>query len=304
MMRIASTQYHTTMNTALQKASSQLEDILAKMASGEKYSLPSENPVATVRLSRLYREEAALDQYRDNISALQSRLTQNETYLTSMSNDMLSARDLLVWAADGSNTSADVTAMAESLQPLLESLLYVANSTDAEGRYVFSGTAVDSPTITYDAAAPVGSRYTFTGNTEEQRVVVGTGVTQPANVTLPEVADMLNQLDRVLTTLQTPGVNVNDAAVRADITTAMESLDDVIESISGRIAGLGGAQNILTTLETSHANVSLSNQQAALTLGQLDYAEATVQMNGYTTAVQATQKAYSEVSKLSLFDVI
>lgn len=304
MMRIASTQYHTTMNTALQKASSQLEEILAKMASGEKYSLPSENPVATVRLSRLYREEAALDQYRDNISALQSRLTQNETYLTSMSNDMLSARDLLVWAADGSNTSADVTAMAESLQPLLESLLYVANSTDAEGRYVFSGTAVDSPTITYDAAAPVGSRYTFTGNTEEQRVVVGTGVTQPANVTLPEVADMLNQLDRVLTTLQTPGVNVNDAAVRADITTAMESLDDVIESISGRIAGLGGAQNILTTLETSHANVSLSNQQAALTLGQLDYAEATVQMNGYTTAVQATQKAYSEVSKLSLFDVI
>lgn len=304
MMRISSTQYHTTMNTALQKASFRLEDILQKMASGEKYTLPSEHPVTTVRLSRLYREEAALDQYRDNISALQSRLTQNEVYLTSMTNDMLSARDLMVWAGDGSNTSEDVAAMAGSLQPLLDSLFYVANSSDAEGRYVFSGTAVDSATVTYDPAAPVGSRYTFTGNTESQLVAVGPGVTQPSNVTLPEVASMLNQLERVLTTLQTPGVNVNDPAVRADVTAAMGSLDDVIESISGRIAGLGGTQNILATLETSHANVSLSNKQAALTLGQLDYGDAAVKLNGYTTAVQATQKAYAQVSKLSLFEAI
>jgi flagellar hook-associated protein 3 FlgL len=304
MMRIASTQYHTTMNSALQKASYRLEDILQKMASGEKYSRPSEHPVTTVRLSRLYREEAALDQYRDNISALQSRLTQNEVYLSSMSNDMLSVRDLLVWAGDGSNTSADVSAMAQSLQPLLDSMFYVTNSSDAEGRYIFSGTAVDSPTVTYDPTAPVGSRYSFTGNTEAQRVVVGPGVTQPSNVTLPEMAGMMNQIERVLTTLQNPGVNVNDPAVRADITAAMNSLDDVLESISGRIAGLGGAQNILGTLETSHANVSLSNKQAALTLGQLDYSDAAVKLNGYTTAVQATQKAYAQVSKLSLFDVI
>ena len=304
MMRISSTQYHTTMNSALQKASFRLEDILQKMASGEKYSLPSEHPVTTVRLSRLYREEAALDQYRDNIAALQSRLTQNEVYLTSMSNDMLSARDLMVWAGDGSNTSEDVAAMAGSLQPLLDSLFYVANSSDAEGRYVFSGTAVDSATVSYDPAAPLGARYTFTGNTESQLVAVGPGVTQPSNVTLPEVAGMLNRLEQVLTTLQTPGVNVNDPAVRADVTAAMGSLDDVIESISGRIAGLGGAQNILATLETSHANVSLSNQQAALTLGQLDYSDAAVKLNGYTTAVQATQKAYAQVSKLSLFNAI
>ena len=303
-MRIASTQFHTTMNTALQKASYRLEDILQKMASGEKYSLPSEHPVTTVRMSRLYREEAALDQYRDNIGALQSRLTQNEVYLNSMSNDMLSARDLLVWAADGGNTSEDIAAMAGTLQPLLDSLFYVTNSADAEGRYVFSGTAVDSPAVTYDPAAPVGTRYTFTGNTEVQQVAVGPGMTQPANVTLPEVATLLNQLEQTLATLQAPGVNVNDPAVRAQIDNALDGLDDAMESIAGRIAGLGGAQNILATLETSHANVSLSNKQAALTLGQLDYADAAVKLNGYSTAVQATQKAYAEVSKLSLFNVI
>jgi len=50
--------------------------------------------------------------------------------------------------------------------------------------------------------------------------------------------------------------------------------------------------------------VSLSNQQAMVTLGQLDYGAAAVQLNGYTTAVQATQKAYAKVSALSLFDLI
>jgi flagellar hook-associated protein 3 FlgL len=303
-MRIASTQYHSTMNTALQQASARLEEILQKMASGRKYSLPSENPVNTVRLARLYREEAALDQYRDNIGALQSRLTQNERYLDAMSNDMMSARDLLVWAADGANTSEDVAAMAQSLRPLLDSMFYVANSTDAEGRYIFSGTAVDSPTISYDPAAPVGARYTFTGNTELQRVAVGPGVTQPSNVTLPELASMFNQLERVLVTLQTPGVDVDAPATRAEIVAAMAALDEAIESISGRIAGLGGTQNILATMEASHANVSLSNKQTALTLGQLDYADAAANLNGYSTAVQATQKAYAQVSRLSLFDAL
>ena len=41
-----------------------------------------------------------------------------------------------------------------------------------------------------------------------------------------------------------------------------------------------------------------------LALGELDYGEAAVRLNGYTVAVQATQKAYAKVSALSLFDVL
>jgi flagellar hook-associated protein 3 FlgL len=303
-MRIASTQYHTTMNTALQNASARLELILQKMASGQKYMLPSENPIASVRMARLAREEATLDQYRENIAALRERLTRNEQYLDAMSSDMLSARDLLVWAADGSNTSADVNAMAGSLQPLMDSIFFTANARDAEGRYEFSGSATSTPTITYNPAAPVGARYTYTGNTDVQLVVVGNGVTQPANVALNEMAALLNQLDQMRDVLTTPNVSVNDPAVRAVIAATMNALDSTLESITGKIATLGGSQNILATLEANHASVSLSNKQAVLVLGQLDYADAAVKLNGYATAVQATQKAYGAVSKLSLFDVI
>lgn len=57
-------------------------------------------------------------------------------------------------------------------------------------------------------------------------------------------------------------------------------------------------------MDTNHENVSLSNQQAAITLGQVDYGKAAVELNGYTIAVQAAQKAYGRVSQLSLFNVL
>lgn len=303
-MRIASTQYHATMNTALQRANVRLEEILQKMATGERLLRPSDDPIAHVRLARLSREEAALDQYRDNITALGARLRQSEAYLDTMSSDILDARDLLVWSADGGNAPADVAAMAGSLRSLADSLFYTGNSRDQEGRYVFSGTLTSTPALSYDPAAPLGSRYTFTGNTAEQKVVVGNGVTQTANVNVADIADALNLLEGTVVALETPGVNVNDAAVRAQLVATLDGLDDALDFVSGTIAGLGGAQNVIASLEGSHANVSLSNQQAVLDIGQLDYGDAAVKLNGYTTAVQATQKAYAQVSRLSLFDAL
>lgn len=303
-MRIASTQYHTTMNTALQDASGRLEYVMQQMASGLRIQHPSDDPVNSVRVSRLTREEAALDQYRANIDALRSRLQQNEVVMDGMVSDLLQGRDLLVWAADGGNTSQDVQAMAGSLLALRDSLFYSANSKDQEGRYLFSGTATATAAISYNTAAPVGARYSFTGNTDLQQVVIGNGVTEAANVTLQDMAAQLNLMDSTVATLSTTGVDINDPLVQANVRATLDGFDTALDFVNAEIAGLGGAQNMLETMQQNHANVSLSNQQSMITLGQLDYGDAAVKLNGYTTAVQATQKAYAKVSQLSLFDVI
>lgn len=303
-MRIASTQYHATMNSALQSASAHVEDVMQQMASGKKLLRPSDDPVTHVRLSRLSREDAALTQFRDNIAALKSRLQKNEALLTGMNADLQQARDLMVWASDGGNNSNDVAAMASSLEALRDSLFYASNTQDEEGRYLFSGTATNTATLAYNGAAAPGARYSFAGNTVTQQVVVGNGVTQTANVTTPEMAALLNQLDATISTLQTPGVDVNTPAVRTQLVATLTGIDDTMNAVSSKVAKLGGAQNTLDTLDRNHANVSLSNEQAQLTLGQLDYGDAAVKLNGYTSAVQATQKAYAKVSALSLFNVL
>ncbi|MYN26668.1 flagellar hook-associated protein FlgL [Duganella levis] len=303
-MRIATSQFQATMTRSLQYNQGQLSSLSAQMSSGNKIQVPSDDPVTAVRLSRLAREEAILGQYQDNIGAIKIRLSSNETYLQSMVNDITQAHDQLVLAADGSNTGDDLKSMVTTLSAIRDSLLYSANEKDQEGNYVFSGTATNTPAITYDAGAAVGARYTFSGNTNQQKSVIGNGITQAVNVDVSGLESLLNKLDTTIDALSQPNVNPSDPAVQAAITGSMDSSSATLELVAGKIATFGGAQNIMDTLNGNHANVSLSNQNAIFELNSLDYGQATVELNGYNTALQASYKAYAKISGLSLFNIL
>ena len=303
-MRVASSQYQTMINVSIQQNQERINYLTQQMSSGLRIQLPSDDPIGNVRISRLTREQAMITQYKDNISSVQTRLLKNENYLSSMVTDMGQARDLLVWAADGSNAPSDLKAMTESLRAMRDSVVYTSNLKDQEGRYMFSGTATDAPAITYDANAPAGSRYSYTGNTETQTVVVGNGITQAANVDVSKLESWLNKIDQTIETLSAPGLNPTDPAVRAVVTTALDGTDEGMELLSGKIAIFGGAQNILSTLDNNLDNVSLSNNTALLDLKKADIGAAAIDLTGYQTALEATYKAYSKVGSLSLFDLL
>lgn len=302
-MRISSNQYQSVVLLAMQNSSSGMAELLQKMSSGKSMLAPSENPIASVRLLRLQREEAALSQYRDNIGALKSRLSQNETLLGGISANLRDARDILVAAANPA-PAEDLKAMASPLISLRDSILFAANTKDSEGRYLFSGSAVNSAAIKFDASQAVGSRYSFSGNTDRQQVTVGEGVTQASNVTLESMPALLNQLDKVIATLQSPTLDSKDPAVGAAVRATMDSVDSALSSVSGSISELGGAQNVLQTLDGNHNSLSLANQQSLLELGGLDYGTAYMNMGQLSMALQASQKAYGKVSQLTLFNVI
>jgi flagellar hook-associated protein 3 FlgL len=300
-MRIATSQFQAMMNQSLDLNQEQITYVTQQMASGNRIQLPSDDPVDSVRLSRLKREEAGITQYRNNIAAINERLTKNEGYLQNMVNDLGSGRDLLVWALDGSNTSQDLNAMVTSLSSLRDSLMYSANTVDQEGRYVFSGTVTDTAPITYNAGAALGSRYSYAGNTNDQLVVVGNGITQVANQNTKGVENLLNQLDQAISTLSGPTVSPNDPAVRSVLTATLNGFDDTTNLLAGKVAVIGGQQNVLKTIDANHENVSLSNQTAILDIGQLDVGTAAIELDGYRTALEASYKAYGKIGSLSLF---
>jgi flagellar hook-associated protein 3 FlgL len=165
-MRISATQYQATMVGALQDAQARLAGLTARMASGKALMLPSDDPLTAVRLMRLQREEAAVDQYRDNIGALRSRLSTSEGHLASLVGDMSQARDLMVSALDGTQSSSNLHAFGAQLRSLVDSLSSTVNVKDGEGRHLFSGTATDTPTrrrpsarATPSPATPARSRW-------------------------------------------------------------------------------------------------------------------------------------------------
>ena len=316
-MRVSSNQYHITVNASLQNANSQLEKLMGQMASGNRMAVPSDDPIAHVRVSRLQREEASIAQYKDNIGALSTRMTQSEAVLTSINNDLMSTRDLLVWALDGANTSADLNAMATSLESLRDALVAGALTKDQEGSYMFSGTASKTPTVVkaplldadenpvLDEDGNAVEAYAAGGNDEQQLVVVGSGLTQPANVTIGrELAGALNLIDNAITILKQSDASANEADSRAVLTAALEGMDAAMDQVSTKISKLGGAQNIIATLSNNWSNLSIANQTAVLDYSSMDYTTGAVELQSLMSAIQATQSAYGKVSKLSLFDAL
>ncbi|MBU0565760.1 MULTISPECIES: flagellar hook-associated protein FlgL [Stutzerimonas stutzeri subgroup] len=304
-MRISNAQITATMHGSLNASSEKLGKLMQQMATGERMLLPSDDPISAVRVLRIQREEATLTQYRTNIANVSGNLSKQEANLKAASDTMLSVRDLLLWAANGSNTSEDLAAIANELGNLEKTILSFANVRDEEGRYLFSGTLSDRPAITFDAATQT---YQLTGNDQHRQAAVANGVLVEENVTAAQVfgggVGMLNDLNALVTALSDPALDANDPAVHASITATLNSLDATHGELLGAVSELGGRQNTLTLLSSSNEDVSLVNQKIEGELSQLDYATASIDLNNYQLSLQATQKTYLKINGLSLFGML
>jgi len=304
-MRITNSQITATMHNSMNRNSVELSKLMERMSSGERMRLPSDDPIAGVRVLRVQREEASLAQYRTNITNVSGNLSTQEANLQSISDAMLNVRDLLVWAANGSNASEDLAAMAGELEIIENTIASFVNVRDEEGRYLFSGTLSDIPALTFDAGT---ATYQITGNGKHRQAAVANGVLVDENVTALEVlganADMLNRLHALVQTLRDPALDSSDPAVRQQIVDALNSLDDTHGKVLGAITELGGRQNALTLLTDSNDEVSLVNQKIEGELSRLDYAGASIDLNNYKLSLQATQKTYLAINELSLFSLL
>lgn len=298
-MRITNAQINAIMNSSLGHNAAATGKLMQQMATGKRIIVPSDDPIASVRLLRIAREESSLTQYQHNIKSLSGRLSAAETNLQAGSDTLLEMRDLLIWAANRSAYSDEnLTSMASELASLEETFVSYLNVRDEEGRYYFSGTMTDQPAVTLAAGT-----YTLTGNNKHREVAVSNGVLIKDNVTAADVLagapGFLNQLHTLVDQMQTaPGT------ITTEISAAIGALDQIVGSLSGQITELGGRQNTLSLLKDSQADVSLVNQKIEGELSSLDYAEASLDLSNYQVALQATQKSYLKLHSLNLFDLM
>lgn len=305
MMRITNSQITSMMHNSMNASSAELGKLMQQMATNKRLLLPSDDPIASVRVLRVQREESSLEQFRKNIANVSGSLSTQEANLKSTSDAMLNVRDLLLWAANGSNTSEDLSAMAGELSIIEDTIFSFANVRDEEGRYLFSGTLSDTPALAFDTATQT---YSVTGNDKHRQAAVANGVLVDENVTAASIfgagVSVLNELRGLINTLQDPALDATDPAVRQQIVDTLGALDEAHGRVMGSITELGGRQNALTLLTDSNEDVSLVNQKIEGELSRLDYAGATIDLNDYQLALGATQKTYLKINQMSLFSLL
>lgn len=299
-MRISDTQFSQMMQQSLQLNNAGLGQVMQQMATGDRLTKLSDDPMASIKLLNLEREDSAINQYQSNIANVKTTLSGQEVYLDAANSSLMNIRDRILWGANDTLTNADRTAIVTELRSLRDSVASAFNAQDEEGAYLFSGTA--SSTASLDNST--GS-YVIAGNADKRVVTVAKGVTMDANMTAADLLDLgagnnvLNSLNDLIAEFETPTVNF-----QTQVEETLNAVDGTMDNVLAAITELGGRQNNLDLLDSAHGDNQLFVDKVTGDLSALDYGEASVRLNNYMAALQATQASYVKIDGLSLFDRI
>lgn len=309
-MRVSTQQSYVSMTQSFNDLSSDLSHVVTQMATGKSILLPSDDPIAATRITQLNRQQSALDQYQTNIDSASAGMSQQESILDGVNNDLLAIRDDLLEAANGTNTAESLSSLGQDIQSMTEAMVSALNYQDEDGHYVFGGTVNDQPPIVAvdEDGDGVTDSYTYQGNDDHRQTTVSNGVEVDTNVAVSDFfgdsLDVLNTLTSLSKELQDPSVDPADPQVQSDIQNAIDTVDVASDALNASIATIGETQNTMSMLSSAQMDITTSNDQLISQLSDLDYGPASITFTGLEMAMEATLKTYSKVSELNLFSVI
>jgi flagellar hook-associated protein 3 FlgL len=140
-MRVSTLGFQTDASQQMQTLDTELAQTQQQLSTGIALQNAADNPAAMAQVNQLDAQISASQQYQSNGSALNSNLTLEEQSLTDATNVMQSANSLAVEANNSALSPSQRQDIATQLQQLLQQLVGTANSTDANGNYLFAGEA-------------------------------------------------------------------------------------------------------------------------------------------------------------------
>jgi flagellar hook-associated protein 3 FlgL len=137
--RISTSYAYDAALTNLMSRQDNLTESQEQLTSGKRVVKASDDPTAAARAERARALGDRTTASQRALDASSNAMTLTESALGDAGELLQQARELLVSAGDASYGSAERQSMANALQALRGQLLSVANRTDGQGGYVFSG---------------------------------------------------------------------------------------------------------------------------------------------------------------------
>ncbi len=173
-MRISTFSTYETAITNFNNMQSSLANTENEISSGIALTSPSVNPTASAQVLVTTQESDINTQYGVNQQNTSDALNTADTSLSGVTNILQSLESLIVEANGPAESSANKTAIALQMQSGVSQLMNLANSTDANGNYIFSGSTVGTPPF-----ASTSNGAVYNGNQETQSIQVDTSQQLP-----------------------------------------------------------------------------------------------------------------------------
>ncbi len=171
-MRVTQNLDQTQFLAALQTLESGINQTQNQMSSGKQFTTASQNPTAAGAVNNYTQALAQSQQYATNASSAQTNLNTEDNALTQLQNQLQSLRDLALEAGNGALSNTDRSAIATQAVQIQNSLLSLANTTNGNGEYIFSGFAAQTQPFTLSAAGA-----TYNGDQGQRQIQIAAGQT-------------------------------------------------------------------------------------------------------------------------------
>lgn len=306
-MRISTTTMYEQSLSALNRQQGEFLKTGLQLSSGRRVVNPSDDPQAASLAVGVEQAKAVDEQYANARVSARNSLSQEESVLSSTADFIVRARTLLVQAGNGTLGDADRNAIAQELNGIYQGLLGQANSRDGNGRYLFGGHQDGTPPFVQDAdgrVSYVGDEGVKAQHVDSARMMPSTDNGR-AIFASAEDADLFGALKDMIDVLSTP---VQDEAGRANLQSTLASasaqLDKSFDNVLSVRASVGARLNELDVLDVVGSNRMLNYEQVLSDRLDLDYNKAISEYTLRQVGLQAAQKAFVDVQKLSLFEQI
>ncbi|QOY53272.1 flagellar biosynthesis protein FlgL [Candidatus Sulfurimonas baltica] len=173
-MRVTPSMYYKNVAAEGSRANERLFDVNKQIASGLKIQYASDNIGVFTDTMRLDNELITLNQVAKSVESGYKTSDQTDIILNEFDTSMNRMNTLLIQAANGTNDSVSLDAIAAELRGLEGHFISLAN-TSINGQYLFSGSAVDTKPISADGK--------YKGNNISMNAFLGSGVEQQYNLT-------------------------------------------------------------------------------------------------------------------------
>lgn len=293
-MRIATSQMFARPTLLMASLTEKADSIQTQIATGRKFTAPSSDPTAYLRLDGLKRANADDLSHAANVKLAQGLLGQTDVTLESIETQLQRAHELTVQASNGTLSDDNRVAIAKTLSALTDDLFALANTKDVRGQPLFGSAAGDAA---YTRASD--GTISFVGAGEPAPIPIGEGNSVQATITGDRAfGDMFATLKSLNDALNAGG------DIRAAAGDALNGLKTSLTDVAAARASVG-ARGARLDLEAERLETAaLSREESRSAIEDTDIPSAVAELQKTLTVLQATQASFTKLSGMSLFDYL
>lgn len=300
-MRISTNTIFDLGIAGIQQQSSAQVKTQQQLASGRRILTPADDPVAAARVLEISQSKAINQQYDVNTNSAASALGLEDGTLSSVENLILSVRDVAITAGGPSMDSSALKNLAVGLKASYQQLLGLANTKDGNGQYMFSG--YKGATQPFSETSPGNVAY---NGDQGQRLMQ---ISPSRQIAVSDAGSDVfyqnkNGTNQSLFTTLNKLITDLEAGVTSNLQSSISDLDNGLNQVLSVHVSVGQRMNENDAVKSSGQSTALQYDQTLSGLQDLDYAQATIELNKQSLGLQAAQQSFAKIQNLSLFNYI